>query len=277
MTSARSLPDSSVEGLSMVDPMFESVTVDRLDREHFLKLGAGILGAVRVRNFFDISQCEQIMVSLEDCVMGSYDEQIVQPRVPKLGPAAFDYYKDGAFSADYWEHAEQSAATRAGLLSDADPLDVAMTKLAGYWAGPVRQLTATGRPLFAGMIREVNNGGGIHYDELAREFPGAADETLLAQIAFNCHVSMPESGGALNVFRRRWQPSDDAIRGSGYFYPAELLTGEQYVSVLASVGDAVLFDSRNYHRVLPCADEGRRVTLSFFIGVSGSGELVVWS
>lgn len=277
MTSAQALPGAASQPTTPTDPLFGSITTERLEGEHLVKLAAGALGAIRIRNFFDVQRCAHIMTALDNCPMGSYDEAVLGVRVPKLGPAAFDYYQDGEFSAEYWVEAEQSAALRAGLLDDRDPLDLAMARLAEAWSGPVRQLTCGGRPLFAGMIREVNEGGGLHFDELAREFPDSADETPIAQLAFNCHLSALPSGGDLHVFRRRWRPSDELSHGSGYFYPESLLAPEQYVSVLASVGDAVIFDSRNYHRILPGQGVGRRVTLSFFIGVSSTGALVLWS
>jgi L-gamma-glutamyl-L-propargylglycine hydroxylase len=275
-TSAQALPDSSTQRELPTDTLFRYLVADRLAEDHLVKLGAGIIGAVRIPNFFTTELCESIMTAFADCPLGSYDEELIGIRLPKLGPAAFDYYQDGAFSAGYWTTAEQSAALRAGL-GDQDPLELAVSRLAEAWPRPVRRLTAGGRPLFAGMIREINEGAGIHYDELAREFPDAADETPIAQIAFNCHLSTRESGGELNVFRRRWQPADEISHGDGYFYPGSLLDREQFVSVRASTGDAVLFDSRNYHRILPGEGAGRRVTLSFFVGLSSTGALVLWS
>jgi hypothetical protein len=38
----------------------------------------------------------------------------------------------------------------------------------------------------------------------------------------------------------------------------------------------VLFDSRNFH-VVKQSSQGRRVTISFFIGLAGDGDLVLWS
>lgn len=257
--------------------LFDLVNSDCLQREHIVKLAAGVVGAVRIRDFFTADQCASIMRNLESCTMGSYDEQLVTPRIPKLGPAAFDYYQTTGFAEDYWTHAQQSAESRSTLLDGADPLDTAVRQLRECWGGTARLLTSNGRPLFAGMIREMTNGAGIHFDELVREFPGAADETPVAQLAFNCHLSMPETGGELNVFRRRWKPHDEPHRGDAYWYPEELFADEDYVSALADVGDAVFFDPRNYHRIHPRQGGGRRVTLSFFVGLSSEGDLLVWS
>jgi L-gamma-glutamyl-L-propargylglycine hydroxylase len=257
--------------------LFDCDTCEELDRKHFLRLSAGVCGAVKVRNFFHRGECATIMKNLETCTMGSYDEQLVRPRIPKLGPAAFDYYQTGGLNRSYWEHAAQSSAVRSSLLNDADPLGRAMSRIAKAWGSSVRPLTSNGHPMFAGMIREMTNGAGIHFDELVREFPGAPDEIPVAQLAFNCHLTMPEAGGELHIFRRRWKPEDEPSRGDSYWYPEDIFLGDRYISVLAEIGDAVFFDPRNYHRILPRRGKGRRVTFSFFLGLSGSGDLLVWS
>lgn len=257
--------------------LFDIITATELAREDLLRLAAGVCSAVKVKGFFRADECTAIMDAVNTREMGSYDERLVWPRIPKLGPAAFDHYQTGGFDADYWQYAEQSAATRSTLLYGADPLDTAVRRIRNVWKGAVRPLTHGGRPMFAGMIREMTNGAGIHFDELVREFPEGADDTPVVQLAFNCHLAMPAEGGELHVFRRHWQPEDEPLRGDNYWYPEEIVADACCASVLASVGDVVFFDPRNYHRILPHKGDGRRVTFSFFIGMTGGGELVYWS
>lgn len=257
--------------------LFDVITAATLAREDLLRLAAGVCSAIKVKEFFSIDECTAIMDAVNTCTMGSYDEQLVRPRIPKLGPAAFDHYQTGGFDDDYWRHADQSAATRRTLLHGGDPLDVAVQRIRDAWKSTLHPLTAGGRPMFAGMIREMTNGAGIHFDEIVREFPGGADDIPVVQLAFNCHLAMPASGGELHVFRRRWQPEDEPLRGGNYWYPEEIIADAHRASVLAEAGDAVFFDPRNYHRILPRKGAGRRVTFSFFIGVSGGGELLYWS
>lgn len=38
------------------------------------------------------------------------------------------------------------------------------------------------------MIREINEGARIHFDEIERELPNGLDDTPVAQLAFNCHL-----------------------------------------------------------------------------------------
>ena len=130
--------------------------------------------------------------------------------------------------------------------------------------------------MFGGIIREINAGARMHFDEIVREMPGTLDELPIAQLAFNCHLSEPGRGGESVVFRRRWQPSDEEHR-DGYGYDPALAAGRPRVEVRAGLGDAVFFDPRNYHLVRPLEGPGRRTTLSFFIGLTGRGSCIIWS
>ncbi|GGO95583.1 2OG-Fe(II)-dependent halogenase WelO5 family protein [Wenjunlia tyrosinilytica] len=259
-----------------IPTLFSTEVADRLTADHITSLAAGSVGSVRIRNFFDSDQCVEVMRALETCEMGTYDEQLVQPRIAKLGPAAYDFYGDGKLHDAYWEHAEQSTRVRSRLLNGSDPLDIAAKTLAEVWGDEVRPATSGGRDMFAGMIREINNGARMHFDEVIREFGGVMDQSPIAQIAFNCHLSTPFKGGEAVAYRRRWRPRDEDQR-DGYGYDRALVEGEPAAIIRADLGDAVLFDPRNYHLVEPVEGGGRRVTLSFFIGITGRGPLCLWS
>jgi hypothetical protein len=252
--------------------LFDSIAVDVLTAEHLAGLAAGITALVRVKQFFTVDECDTIMTGLATCEMGGYE---VTPPIAKLGPAAYDFYKTGALGPEYFTKARFDTAQRRGLLDGRDPLDVAIDRLAKVWGDSVGPATAAGQEMYAGMIREINLGARMHFDELARECPTALDVPPVAQLAFNCHLIMPEAGGEAVVYRRRWLPADENHR-DGYGYQPHLVENEPVARVRPEVGDAVLFDSRNYHLVTP-AIGGRRVTLSFFIGVTGRGPLIVWS
>ncbi|MEU1085677.1 hypothetical protein ACFYPN_12365 [Streptomyces sp. NPDC005576] len=256
--------------------LFDSETAPRLTADHITRLAAGAVGSVRIPDFFGVEECMEIMRALESCEMGSYDEQLVQPRIAKLGPAAYDFYGDGGLLPEYWEHAAQSTASRSTLLFGNDPLHTALGLIEDAWGDRVQPATSDGRPMFAGMIREINNGARMHFDEVIREFKGVLDQQPIGQIAFNCHLSTGLEGGEAVAHRRRWAPSDENHR-DGYGYDPALVAGEPAASVRADLGDAVFFDPRNYHQVRPVLGGGRRVTLSFFIGVTARGPLLVWS
>ncbi|WP_344041976.1 hypothetical protein [Saccharothrix xinjiangensis] len=250
-------------------------------RDHLAQVASGALAAIRVPELFTHEECERIMTTLATCPMGSYDEQRVQPRVPKLGPAIYDYYGEsasGELPVSYWEHATQSEETRSGLLGGEDPLPIALSRIERIWGNPVRRAAVAGRTLFAGMIREINLGMKLHFDDVIREVPGLLDEMPMCQLAFNVHLAAPRSGGEANVYQRRWRVTDELPENRDtYGYDEKIVLGDARAVVRAEVGDATFFDSRNYHIVRPNTSDDRRVTMSFFMGLTASGEITVWS
>jgi hypothetical protein len=272
------MTDGNVSKLanSPVYAMFGVNECIQLNRDHLTKLAAGLVAAVRVRSFFSAEECTVIAEALKTVPLGSYDEELVQPRIAKLGPTAYDYYGDGGLRSEYWAEADQATRARSMLLDGQDPLHLAVERLQKGWTGEVVPATVGGRPLFAGLIREINDGTRMHFDDIAREMPGALDDIPIAQLAFNCHLTMPPTGGDTQVYRRRWSPEDEDHR-DGYGYDHTLTQDVPSVKVRAEVGDAVLFDPRNYHTVYATGGTGRRITLSFFIGLMSSGILTVWS
>lgn len=260
---------------SPIYTLFDLAVVDELDRKHLLDLFAGVLGSIRIRGFSTADEGAAIVEALADCPMGSYNVQTVVPFIAKLGPAAYDFYGEHGLTDDYWGNSEESSRHRSKLMSGIDPLDYAVAKLSRAWGAPLRRATSGGREMFAGMIRETNGGMRLHWDEIAREFPGALDDMAVCQIAFNWYVSMPEQGGESVVYRHKWRPADEAHR-EGYGYQESVYADEPCVSTRPEAGDAVLFDPRNYHTVRPSV-AGRRISMSFFLGITGDGSLIYWS
>jgi hypothetical protein len=270
-TTASFVYDDSVDTMT-VHTLFDVLEGEVLDRDRLVRLAAGVAGAVRVRGFFTPHECAAVAAAVEHQELGRYD---FDPPIAKLGPAAYDHYKSGGLDEDYFERAARDAAVRSRLLDGADPLAVALERLRAAWGGPVEPATAGGRPLYAGLIREINAGALLHFDEVSRECPTALDDQPVAQLAFNCHLTMPECGGDVRVVRRRWLATDETHR-DGYGYAEHLAAGQPAVRLRPEVGDAVLFDPRHFHSVTPVTG-GRRITLSFFLGVHADGRLTVWA
>ncbi|HEV7932173.1 MAG TPA: hypothetical protein VGP70_07635 [Actinomadura sp.] len=258
-----------------VEPMFDLVTAARPARADVLHLAAGTVGAIKIPGVLPADVCRDVVERTQRWDFDVYAPRRIHPPVAEFGPAAYDHYLDGRLRDEYWAHSDSATTTWREAVGAQDPLQRVIACLARCWAGPVHRVTVGGRPLFAGMIREFTGGARIHFDEVVREFPGVFDSVPIAQFGFNCHLSMPEEGGDLTVYRRRWRPRDDRHR-AGYGWDRPIVEGEPSLTIHAEAGDAVIFDSRNYHSVA-ANTEGRRVTLSFFIGVTVEGRLVIWS
>ncbi|WP_129141114.1 hypothetical protein [Modicisalibacter coralii] len=256
--------------------LFDPICNECLEKGDLIRIANGTASVLRVKNFFDHGLCGTISANLTKAELGAYDEKVVTPRIAKLGPAVYDYYLDAELGEDYWRHRDQSNDHRARLLETGDPLDIAIRGLSRAWGGPVEKATIGGEKLFAGMVREINSSARIHFDEIERELPGSLDCSPLVQLAFNCFIDMPREGGEVTVFRRKWLPSDENHR-DGYGYSEFLVKNEPAISIRPEIGDAIFFDPRNYHRVESNRSEGRRITLSFFVGIKSDGSLMIWS
>ncbi|WP_316524212.1 putative 2OG-Fe(II) oxygenase [Kitasatospora brasiliensis] len=261
---------------SPIFTLFDTETVDELTRDHILRLAVGVLGAVRVRGFGSPEECAEIMEGLDHREFGAYDENLIFPPIAKIGPAAYDFYGAHTLTDDYWDVAADARRLRGKLYRGTDPMDLAVERIGRAWGDGVEPARSKGRELFSGMIREIHNGAKLHFDEIVREFPGVLDETPASFLTLNWYLSMPEQGGETRVYRRRWKPTDEPYR-DGYGYDEQVVAEEPVAVVRPEAGDVVIFDSRNLHAVNGISGEGRRVSLSFFLGVTGRGPLQVWS
>jgi hypothetical protein len=117
----------------------------------------------------------------------------------------------------------------------------------------------------------------VHYDDALREFTGnLLDANLVAQFAFNLYLSVPEHGGETVVWRHRWNPADEACRlPNSYGYAEDVVGDAESFEIKPVVGEALLFDPRNFHAVRPSLD-GRRIALGFSVGMTDCGELLTW-
>lgn len=263
------------------DEFFVARVVDfaRFSRTDILDLLSGTVAAIRIREFLPASLCTEAMARLgrAGLTLGTYDRKRIDPPIARYGPV-INEFKDGRrLRGDYWERAGRDRSAWRAAMGRDDPLGASVARLAWAWGRPVSRARHGGRRLFAGAVREINDGALIHDDDIRREYgPGFLDEgTPIVQLAFNAWIAAPEHGGATRIWRHRWRPADRSLR-RGYGYDEAAVAGDECVEVPVSLGDALLFSPANFHSVGPGAN-GRRVAVTFFLGLVGRGELVMWS
>jgi len=261
---------------SPIYTLFGAEVTSVLTADTILRLAVGVVGAVLVKRFLPLHYARDIMRALEDIRLDSYDERLISPPILKLGPTAYDFYEKHALEAAYWDHAQRAVRARQRLLRGSDPMNLAIARLRNAWEGPVELARSGGRPMFAGIIREIRDGAKLHFDEITRESPGLLDETPASFLTLNWYFSVPETGGGTSVFKHPWHPRDEQHR-DGYGYAESVVENDPVATVRPETGDALLFDTRNLHVVRPVTGPGRRVSLSFFLGVTRGGSLQLWS
>jgi hypothetical protein len=263
---------------ALLDPLFTDVTTNTLTDWHLAKLAAGTLAAVRIPDFLDTPTCGNAMAALHRLPTADYDPTRVPTPIVRFGPALNDYRDHhGRLDADrYWHAAETARTAWHDASMRPDPIAIALARLGTAWGAAVTPATIDGRAVFGGTLREINGGALIHYDDINREFSkGLFDQDVVAQLAFNTWVAVPEMGGATTVWRHRWEPADEHHRDA-YGYRPEAVEHCQHVSLTPQLGDGLLFNPANFHAVQP-NPAGRRIAFAFFLGLTTTGQLIAWS
>ena len=135
-------------------------------------------------------------------------------------------------------------------------------------------------PLYAGIIRDASTGADLHADFAPFTARGLQVGRIDAQIGWNAWFDHPETGGATTIHNRPWTPAfeDDEIPEQ---YPLDqaLVAGAETYTYRPSPGDAILFNTRNPHKIAGAApgDTRSRLQVGSFIGRLPDGELVLWS
>jgi len=240
-------------------------------------LAAGRCAAIRVPDFLPQSKCEKILSALKSVQFDSYGTKRVYPPVMRFGVGVSDHRRDGAVADSYWDALDASREAWHSLGLPFDPFEVCRYGLGAHWPNSVAVGRRGGREMGSGVAREPNQGFVVHFDDASREFSdNLLDANLVAQFAFNLYLSVPEVGGETVVWRHRWNPGDEAFRLPGSYGYAEAVVGEsESFELKPAVGEALLFNPRNFHAVRASHDS-RRVALGFSIGLSDTGELLTW-
>ncbi|MEV4169223.1 hypothetical protein [Nonomuraea sp. NPDC049709] len=259
------------------DPFFRVVTSPAFHRDHIADLLAGRCTAIRVSGFMPEAQCEEILQALLRAEFDSYGTERVYPSVMRFGVGVSDHRHEGKVTGSYWPAIEASRKAWSDLALPFDPWEFCRTGLASHWPGTVAVGRREGREMEPGVAREANQGFQVHFDDVTREFSERLlDANLVAQLAFNLYLSVPEEGGETIIWRHRWQPADEAHRlPRSYGYAQTVVGDAEQLEIKSVKGEALLFDPRLFHAVRPSQGE-RRIALGFAVGLTDTGDLLTW-
>lgn len=259
------------------DPFFRAVTASEFHRDDIADLAAGRCAALLVPDSLPASICAETLDALTRVEFATYGTKRVYPPVLRFGVGVSDHRQDGGVADTYWDALDASRQAWLGLGLPYDPFKLCREVIGANWPAAVTVGTRGGRELGAGVAREPNQGFIVHFDDALREFSGnLLDANLVAQFAFNLYLSVPEVGGETVVWRHRWNPTDEAYRlPHSYGYANEVVGEAECLEIKPVVGQAMLFNPRNFHLVRPSQDS-RRVALGFSVGLSDMGHMLTW-
>ncbi|MGC4866956.1 proline hydroxylase [Micromonospora sp. DT53] len=266
-----------MQNSSRIDPLFVAVQAESITRADVAGLAAGRLAAVRVPGMLSAARCQVITAALANAPMDRYDESRVFPVVAKFGPAINDHRSGGELREDYWDAARAAEKCWSTLGLSDSPRELCLAAFRDAWpdVAPGRRQR---REMHVGIVREINAGLQVHFDDAVREYAGRLlDGEVVAQLAFNIYIRVPPAGGETVLWRRRWQPDDEALRvPGGYGFQEAVVADTQSLTLRPTLGEGFLFDPRHYHTVRQASD-GRRISIGCFVGLTDDGRLALWS
>lgn len=245
-------------------------------REHLMALADGTVGAVRIKSFLPDHICQAVLSDISPGLLIRYDEDRYPVQAYRFGPTLNEYQDNGTLRKTYWHSAAIADRTLNATQSHGILRECIVDQLAKVDAGSVLPASIQGRAVYWPIIREISQGTLLHWDDISREYPnGLFDQHVLHQFALNVFLQNPHEGGELRVWRRKWQRDDEDHRHA-FGYRFDLMRIPPDVTLRAERGEALIFNPSYYHDVRPSCGEGRRITLSLFVGATSYG-LIVWS
>ncbi|HET9319314.1 MAG TPA: hypothetical protein VFO27_06050 [Bryobacteraceae bacterium] len=259
------------------DPFFFVATASSFERDLVADVAAGRCTGIRVPGLMPQSTCEQILRALTDVEFESYGAKRVFPPVMRFGVGVSDHRQLGKVADTYWHALRASKIEWQSLGLPLDPFALCREAIGEHWPNAMKVGQRDGREMGAGVAREPNQGFIVHYDDAGREFSGnLLDTNLIAQFAFNLYISVPKMGGETVIWRHRWHPADEIHRlPNSYGFAESVIKDAESFELKPSVGEALLFDPRNFHAVRASHDS-RRIALGFSVGLGDTGELFAW-
>jgi 2OG-Fe(II) oxygenase superfamily len=251
---------------TLQDSVFTAETLEALFRND--------IPAIRISQFGTVEECNKLAEAAEFIGFDFYEN--VKPPIGRIGITQFEF--GNSRKLGYFDAVQQAEYRKQRIVSLAfDPLE-RLTKLlqqhTSIQVGIAQENGYLGQ-YFAGLIRHINVAL-LHLDFAQLDAPDWEIGNCVAQLAWNLYLKVPKNGGECVVHNRQWCMNDEQYKlPSSYSYDANLVKDSEVKYITPVLGDLVLFNSRNFHQVLP--GEGERITMSSFIGKMPKGNLVFWS
>ena len=245
-----------------------------INHQNFQALLRNEIPSIRISNFASSEECNKLALAIEKVGFDFYKN--VEPPIGRIGITQFEYRNRDKLG--YFDAVKKANATYHQVTSlSFDPLKRLATTLRQNVSSKVKiayEDEAYGN-YFAGLIRQINIAL-LHIDFAQLDAPNWGIGNVTSQLVWNLYVKAPSQGGICKVYNRQWQPDDEKYKTPGsYGYDSSLVTKSEVKHNIPLTGDLVIFNSRNFHEVLPGI--GERITISSFIGKMPGGDLVFWS
>lgn len=247
---------------------------DVLTSDTLQQLMDNLVPYIRLPGFAGKAACDALADCVVNAAFGSY--RGVEPRIDRMGCTVFEY--DAVGKGDYFAASRLAAEARDRLfLVSFDPLDMMIRLLSGNTGRRTSVAKSrAGQSYYAGLFRRIVQGTKLHVDYAPAEQRGWEICDVKHQLTWNLYLKVDGgSSGHTTVYCRQWRPEDNRFKEGSYGFNREVVAGSEHATFQPAVGEVVLFNTKNYHEVVPSL--GDRITVTSAIGETSQGDLILWS
>ncbi len=250
---------------------------EALSRDSLAALFHNEIPAIRIKDFASRAECSAFAKAVRAAPIRYYS---VMPPVGYIGMAQYEYRWNQPKEKYFQDVAAANLVFRRVSSNSFDPLERVINLLQLHCDQRVGVAHEPGHgPYYAGIVRIASGGIRLHADYAPFNSPDYSIGAIDAQLGWNFFAEQPVKGGETTVHNRPWNPTP---RGSeipaSYDLPRDLIAGASTHIYAPTVGDVVIFNTRNPHEVAGGeADAGDRVSIGSFIGRMPDGSLALWS
>jgi hypothetical protein len=242
------------------------------------KLAKNQLIAIRVENFINEKHATLIAQRI---IKKGYKKYSNAPSIGKIGMAFYETESKLELIEKYFNEAKNHIDDlRTRCLPYTSPIDLLRCNLDEVWPAGAMLESLYGKKMFVGLSRVVEPNIKLlaHHDIFHKDAPTSYHtKSLIAQFAANIYLTLPATGGQIQIWNREITPADfDRLRGESYGIEPELL-GPPDFEIAPKIGELILFNSQKIHAVTP-GTTASRLSTSCFVGYRGSHlPLTYWS
>ncbi|MBP5975686.1 hypothetical protein HW132_23845 [Brasilonema sp. CT11] len=263
-----------IEKFPLLTTKWQTSNDCEMNPENFQLLLRNEIPSIRISKFASSKECNKLALAIKKVGFNFYEN--VEPPIGKIGVTQFEHINRDKI--EYFEAVKKAKETYDQVTSlSFDPLK-RLTAILCKNASSKVQIAYENEAYgyyFAGLIRHINIAL-LHLDFAPLDAPNWAIGNITSQLVWNFYVKAPSQGGVCKVYNRQWQPEDEKYKTpASYGYDHSLVATSEVKHNIPLTGDLVIFNSRNFHEVVPAI--GERITISSFIGKMPGGDLVFWS
>lgn len=261
-------------------------TTERLVQDHqdiLHEMAALKWAAVVVRGFYKLDDCREVvariardqgeLVTIKDYQNAAGDKLSLR----YIGPGLGQYIKD----REGFFRESRLADTKFETLYDGLPDPRVMVRETIGKLLPGRDVIVAhedGEPYGDAVVRTLVEGdaSALHRDSAMEYFKGWIVSQFPTQFSSLVSFQMPESGGELSVFKKRWTPEDDERRVEGSTgYPDSIVDGVDACTFRPQEGDLYIFHPEIFHDISASHGPRNRINQGIFFAISPTDNRVV--